>query len=82
MKFSEIIARICPGVFTHSGPTAAGSERQQSATTTPTRARSFWLLHAGDDILLEVFVMITTYRQRKAIKTARYICEFGVQGGA
>ena len=23
MKFSEIIARVCPGVFTHSGPEAA-----------------------------------------------------------
>jgi len=30
MKFSEIIARVCPRVFTHSGRFAAGREVQSA----------------------------------------------------
>lgn len=29
MRFSEIIAGVCPGVFTHSGPISAGADAPQ-----------------------------------------------------
>lgn len=40
MKFSEIIARVCPGVFTHSGPTSAGHDRQKPAKSGRCQAAS------------------------------------------